>query len=343
MKRIVLAAALIIGLIPPTWAQVLPDAREMSTWMLKAQALYEELFAVTNYSDQLDDISSALIDEEITAAFALRKGRQYILQARLSYDKVSKEIDCCLSTPNVQAEIFVKSARDFSQYLHTLRDQVRDIIDDSEGIFKAAIDGKADTVQRLQFKQAERWIILIESENVLMRTQRVLVKSSHPQHALYGAMISGNKALVASMSSVFDLASGRLEIPDPESSRLLVERELLNMRRAINDGRQAVFDWKIRVSALRPKTIQIRQMMATLTHLLENYSKTFDVEEQMASTLSAVADALLSGVEDFLVSGLRDFSLELFETEMLKVEVLIDQRLRLYSERLRLLGELGDQ
>ena len=315
-------------------ADELRDLPEMSAWVAEVQAIYHELTRVIDYAVQVDDISAALIDGEISEDFALRNGRSFFLQARLSYDKVSERIDCCLPQPKVEKEQFVKAARNVSQYLRTLRDQVLNIIEATEATFNAAIDGDVDTVNRLQLKQLEQVIILVESENVLLKTQTLLAKESHPQHPFFLSVIAGNRATLAALSYLRDFASGRLSVADVNAARFLVERELLNMERAIDDGRQAILNWRIQISDMRRETERERRMVTLLTQLFDSYKESFDVEEQLASTIFLMANAVLA--DDFV-----NAPLELYETEMLKLEVLVDRRVQLQSERHRIVGEIG--
>ena len=242
----------------------------MSAWLAKISGVYNELFQVIEYAGQVDEVSGALIDGEISKDYALRNGRYFILQARLSYKKTSSEIDCCLSQPKVKTEIFVKAARNLAQYIRTLRDQVRDIIEDTEATFSAAIAEDADTVRRLQLKRVEQFIILLNAENVLLNTQKLITKESHPQHSLFLAVISGNRAMTAMLSYLRDFVSGRLPTADIDASRLLVERELLKVEQAVNDGRQATLSWRVRISTMRLKTERDRHLMTVLSQIFDS-------------------------------------------------------------------------
>jgi len=334
MRRHTLVAVFLLALAAvPARATVLTDAREMSAWMAKMQALYAEFLRVTDYTGQIDEISTALIDGEITEDFALRTGQYLILQARLSYKNAAEELDCCLAQPKVDTEVFVKAARIVSQYLRTFKDQMLDLIEATETTFSAAIEGDADVVYRLQLKQFDRWIMLLESENVFLGTQKLLAEESHPQHPLFRAIISGNEALAAAMSYLRNVSSDHVSTGDVNIAQFLVQRELLKMRQAINDGRQTILNWNIKISTMRPKSVRDRNMVTTVTRIIGNYKESFEIEEHMASTISSVADAIL-------VDDLVNASREAYDTEFLKLEVLVNQRLQLQSERVRLVAEM---
>ena len=318
----------------PGQADVIRDASQMSAWLVKFQTVYNLFMQAVTYSQQVDEIATGIIDQEISKDYGARNGRLFILQSRLSYDKASKKLDCCLSRPNVRSETFVKTVRNMSQYLRTLRDQVRDMIESSENTFSAAVEGDVGAFNQLRIKGLDQVIIILEGENVMMSTQKLLTNETHPQHSLYAAVIFGNSALVGFVSYIRDLAKGRAVAADINASQILVQNNLAKTEQAIDRGRQAILNYRAKISRMRLRKERDRYLKAVLTEIIDTYEESLDIEEQVALTITSMAKA-------FVVDSLIHVPPDLWEKEQLKLEILVDKRAQLGERRSHLLGEMA--
>ncbi len=313
---------------------VIRDAPQMSTWQAKMLTIYKLFLQAVEYSGQVDEIATGIINQEVSKDYGVRNGRHFILKSRLSYDKASKQLDCCLSGPNVRIDEFVKKARVMSQYLHTLRDQVRDIIESTEVVFTAAIEGDVGAFNKLQFKGLDQFIIMLGAENVMMSTQKLFTKETHPQHSLFAAYTFGNIGMVGLVSHIGDLARGRAVATDINASQILVQTNLTKMEQAVDRGRKTILNWRVKISRMPLKTERDQHLAAVLTEIIDTYEESFDIEEQMALTISSMA-------KTFIVDSLIDAPLDLWEKEYLKIEVIVERRMQLQEMRTHLVGKMA--
>ena len=307
------------------------DAGVFSSWFPKVESIVSQLYEVLDQVAELDEISSSLVEGEISDIFARRTGQRIQDKAKFTYEQVSAEIDCCLFQPDLKTEILVRSAHFAVQYLRQMKEQVLGSIDDSRGTFAAALEGDATVVEQLQARQLERWVLLLESENVYIATQKLLVEDTHPQFALSAALMSGNSALIALVNSWSDYLRDTADMADV--STIHTERELLRMMQAINDGEKAVLDWSVTIGGLRSERASNDGMVDILQRMMDSYTTSFNIEKEIAAVIRSLAESSTN------TAPARD---DFIEAEMLALELVIDRRMQLQSERIQLVGEMSE-
>ena len=309
------------------------EAAAFANWGNEVNEIYGQLMEVLKRTASLDETSMALLEGNVTESFARRTGIRILVLAKNDYEKLRKHIDCCLETPNFENRVYSKVAPDTVQFLHLLMSQALGIMQNSSEIFLATLDGDEAVAGQLQAHQFRRWTLLLESENVFIGTQQLLVDESHPQFSLLSAIAHGNSALVT-LLGIFQDNSLDHESVEAIVSMIRVEQEVLRMKRVINDGRKTVLNWYSTIDELRSENVAQIGMIRALEGIMENYAESFDVEEEIAGRIGAMTKIDISST-----SPTAD---NIVETEFLAIELLADRRMALQSLRLKFLEGISE-
>ena len=336
MKQLITyTAALIFVTLTSVQADEISDLATAGQWISRAQSVEGILNNAIGDTTRLDNISVALTDGEITTDFAVIQAgsiiqaiRRNLSGARIAYERLLPIPELNYS-PVAQSGLQIRA-----KYIKTLLDNIEILVNTSQEIFQAAVEGDQTVQNQLDIKQINQFLAMLHHENAALRMQLSLIKQDHPQYWLVNTIISTNNSIASVLNGTLKIYAGNINITDEIFN---ARTNLSSAEDGIRTGREVKRKAKIHYRNLKSTTKQEKNMKIIVLSMMDTYPSSFNTEQNIVDivyeTLSLMELSLNLEViqEDY---GRR------FDVIFIELDAYMAERIRLQSDREYLLQKL---
>ena len=309
-----------------------PDSKEIvrfSAWKAQVNDVGKLLFKVVALVDQIDEISQSYVEKSVTRDFARRNAARLFARLQHSFTEASDRVDRLPAPPRSANDGIRASGTSIARYIRGLRGHVRQMIADTKSAFQAAMTGDHSAIADFTIRSLDRRIVLIQSENVLIRTQRLISSRINAQTLLNDSVLYANEAMLQILSYTREMLKGDT-IADQRLARELFDGSLVKMIAAIESGEDLVDEHQRAVTKLRSMSRETGRLVSALW---ENYRRSFEVERDLARHLETYGDTVF----DPNTASLGVDADRILESLNIEFDLSVDQRSELTAERFALI------
>lgn len=307
----------------------LDDSAAAAQWLLRADEVLHELQAINVRAVEVERIALGYLRGSLSNDDALDAGRSAIDQIRADFERVSSQLDCCLSAPPVQPPDANRYMRAKADALRSLRDQTRAAVDDSEAILIAVLEHDPIALKHLYQKRIDRVLFLFTEEHRASQSNLSLLEDSHPQHALLRSTAGWSAALVTAYSYL--RARSRDERADPTAASAEAEEHLVNAVAAIADGRRST-DAVLHALATGSVVDLDERQIHLAVEATGTYRESFTIHEKLVAEIAAVCRTIFNEPQ---------WDTALVEIDPSGLQLLMKRAFDLQQQRLRLVSKMG--
>jgi hypothetical protein len=312
------------------WQRVEDRSRmRMATQML--QGIHDRIDSVLTQAAVIDELATSVIEGQVTRDDATQEQQRLLLLAKNQFDQASQELKR-VKLPRIVDENLSADIRDYKEYLHRLIDQAESILHDSEKLSQATATEPADLLARIQESYHNRILVLLENENVFMRSTLQRTKRTNPSYYLTSTAIAVNESITTILRPLLRSAdTSDLEVI---SIAIEVATEILDGAKLnVFEGEKKTVELRTRTAAMAEGTPFERERKITLEKILSIYEEAFTTERQIIYTINELLRYLRLNLDTANYSVLVTFTTEL--------ERFIDKRAAHRSQISQLVGDFG--
>jgi len=304
-------------------------------WFQQSNAIAAEYLVLIDETLALDDVSYEYLEGTLDHAGALKQAEQINSNLKRQLVRLDAAAEA-LPPPPAVSEPSLKAQLDIVvNYLVELREQIGALMVLSEDAFQAALNDDDDAFQILFLKQINFYVLMIESENRVIRQRMGVLQNTVPEYHLMAVFYSLNDAMIDLLRLtdrlIIDGTNSTAITNFTTSARIAISES----EYAVGRGIDATFTTIREIRSLQPESAEQRDFIARLLQALEVYHDEFAVEEKISVTLSVWADDMSTldmAEEDTGLSG------EQFTDWYTVLEKLINARLELQNKRISIMA-----
>jgi hypothetical protein len=329
---VVATPSFLVASHPAINIELIKDSRNKFTQYEEYSALagnfYSQFMNLLDSSGQIDSLSRSFLENQITSEYAITKKNVLSVKGELKLRSLNKELSE-FTKRNFNLTFFKKASEDFTHYLNTLPDLLRQRFDLSYEIFDAAISRDFELYSDLDVRSRRHLIIILEGENYYMNLQKQNIESNAPAYKLYSTIQHANNISInlikARISEYFgDSSTYEFDFLTEDSKAYIrvAKIELGRAENVIDASNLVIENWILKIR---------RQFSGRVSPL---YIKTFDsMAESLKKSFKVENDILL--VLQLMISTYPNIDIDKFDVLLGE---LINTRMSLQKERIKLLS-----
>lgn len=301
------------------------DLARFVAWMQQAQAAYNLLLDATGDYQNIDIVSTAVLQKKLKVGAAVKQVQAHIASFKSKLQRY-EHVAARLTIPQVGAGELTAEMHQLAAYLGTLREQVKQGFGQSVALFERVRQGKHVNVTQFATRRLEHYIAMLEAENAMMRASSVLSSIEHPQRQLQKTVVASNLAVISILRGYRD----RFEATGTPPAIFIQEGQtnLEAARSAIARGRKLTTLMVIRLNTqvmgrtLNPKA------RSTMVNAMKTYTESFQVEERIVKAIDASLETLETGAQPTVLAA---------------VEPLVQRRMALQQQRQAMFRSIAEE
>ncbi|NIQ03950.1 MAG: hypothetical protein GWM98_15650 [Nitrospinaceae bacterium] len=307
------------------------DLTEYTKYLKHSTSVYNDLTEIFTYASAIDDLSQAVLLEEVREDQALKKKRRLAAAIESDFKSVGAKMKT-IYQPDFRTKRFSSQVKEFNDYLMAYKRTIRQSIDDSYNLFEASLTKDLAVVNQFDLKSRKTIIRALEGENALLKLRMGQLEQNNPSFHLFKSIVHSNQSLIY----VIKARISEMESPEvtgvanyvPESGASFVKIagiELGVSRKAVENGKTALKQWE---NTNRYKFSFSQQFKDVFNSLVSSFDESFKVELQINRAFQVMLDEFPGDDSFEQING--------------QIDTLIDQRMNLQNERIRLVAHLSN-
>lgn len=331
-----------LALIPGATSAQNYDINEIAPFAEFNASIQEKYVSFTAMVIELGEIET-LAEETINGAMTVsalkRIGLPALANARRSIDLLKPTLDQAVPDPAIKnTKPFITTVRELLVFSAVLSPRLEESYEITAEVLEAAINKDEAAYSRAAAKSLRFVAFLLESENMLLSSQLVQLKTSHPQHGLLRAWTGVNEFLVSVNLIAANATAGQLtNYVDFLSKLEIVLREIDD---ALADSKRAQASMIKSLSDMFSSATSTAdaRMFNIVLDLLRDFDEAIAAEVKITELLRNFHEILTEYNNGEIDDAQYDDSFTKFQ---ILLPALIDERLRLHAERGRLAATIS--
>ena len=301
--------------------------KAVAAWSERANVVAKDLYAVLKVLGDIDNVGAAYIEGKILLESAKRRSATLLTAVQQQLAAVDEKLQALPAAPDHPT--YPNFGTDMKRFLDQFRDQAHVMHGETKSSLLAAFSEDKNAFRTIKTKQINRYIILLNSENVQLDLQSANISQNGSQFHLNKSIVHSNTAVVHILTVMRDLMT-RDRLVDMQGAVDLVAHSLREMEQSIDRGLKANADLRKRFAALGDRHPSLGQ---SFDRLLNVYADAFDVEQQVRTAIGSMARDL-DGVDNTASQqGVEALTVR-WESIGREIERLSDMRIELHNRKI---------
>ena len=307
------------------------DLQEYTRYLESSTGLYNELTNVFTQTSAIDDLSQAVLMDQVEEEVALQKKRQMSAAIEENFKTAQQKLDN-LYQPKFQTDRFRPQVTEFSGYLKEYSQTIRQSLDDTYNLFDASLTKDLSIVNKFDLRSRKTIIRALEGENQLLKLRMGQLERNNPSFHLFKSIVHSNQSLVYLIKArISEIESPEITgvsnfIPENETSLVKIARiELKTSKRAVEKGTDTLKNWAM---ANKAKFTISQDFKNIFQSLILSFANSFHVELKINKAFKTLLDEYPGD--------------QSFEQVNVEIDTLIDKRMTLQSDRIQLVAKMSD-
>jgi len=312
-------------------ADLFHDLQEYTRYLETSTGLYNQLTDVFTRASAIDDLSQAVLSEQISEDQALEQKRKLSAILDEEFKNASAKLDT-LYEPRFKTDRFDSQVQEFNAYLGEYVATIRQSLDDTNNLFEASLTKDLAVVNQFDLRSRKTIIRALEGENQLLKLRMAQLEQSNPSFHLFSSIVHSNQSLVYLIKARIT----EIEVPEvtgvsnyvPEDGTSFVKIaniELASSRKAVEKGASTLENWE---KSNRSKFEISEDFLKIFNALIKSFENSFRVETKINGAFQTLL-AEYPGDESF-------------DNINVQIDSLIDQRMSLQADRIHLVSEISN-
>lgn len=307
------------------------DLQEYTRYLETSTGLYNELTEVFTRASAIDDLSQAVLSEQVSEEQALEQKRKFTVILEEEFKNASAKLNV-LYKPRFKTDRFNSQVNEFNAYLKEYIQTIRQSLDDTYNLFDASLTKDLAVVNQFDLRSRKTIIRALEGENQLLKLRMAQLEHSNPSYHLFSSIVHSNQSLVYLIKArITEIEAPEVSgvsnyVPEDGASFVKIANiELDSSRQAVEKGAATLKNWE---KANRFKFEISKDFMNVFNSLVQSFEKSFLVETQINGAFKTLL-AEYPGDESF-------------NNINVQIDSLIDRRMSLQADRIQLVAEISN-
>lgn len=315
---------------PRATADLFHDLQEYTRYLESSTGLYNDLTDVFTRASAIDDLSQAVLSEEVSEEEALQLKGKLSIVIKEDFKAATAKLDA-MYAPNFKTERFTAQVTEFNDYLKDYSQTVQQSLEDTNNLFEASLTKDLTVVNQFDLRSRKTIIRALEGENQLLKLRMAQLEQSNPSYHLFNSIVHSNQSLVYLIKArITEIEAPEVTgvanyVPEDGASFVKIANiELNSSKKSVEKGAASLKLWE---KANRHKFEISDDFLKIFNGLIASFDNSFEVE----SKINVAFQTLLAEYPGD----------ESFDNVNVQIDTLIDQRMSHQADRIQLVADIS--
>jgi hypothetical protein len=307
------------------------DLKEYTRYLESSTGLYNELTEVFTQTSAIDDLSQAVLMENVGEENALQRKRQMSVIIEEKFKTATKKLDT-LYQPDFKTDRFRPQVKEFNGYLKEYTQIIRQSLDDTYNLFEASLTRDLSVVNQFDLRSRRTIVRALEGENQLLKLRMGQLEKNNPSYYLFKSIVHSNQSLVYLIKARISEMEGpevtgvSNYVPENGASFVKIANiELSSSKKAVEQGSDTLKNW---AQANKHKFSISQGFKDIFQSLILSFDNSFHVELKINNAFQTLLSEYPGD--------------QSFDQVNVQIDTLIDKRMSLQSDRIQLVAEISN-